>query len=354
MGQDLPPSPSPGRVSDWVWLRRLLLALLVVSLALFVWQVRHVLLLLFGATLFAILLLRLRGKLARWTGLPDGVSLALTVFLLAGLGVAGVLMMGAQLASQFAELSQRLPRSIQAVVDFLNATPVGRFLIDQMQVFGQESGGSVLSNLSRVVAGIVIALSDLVLILVAAIYLAAQPRLYQRGLLQLMPPQHRPRMAEFLDEAGHALWRWLLGVLVLMVAIGVMTTLGLWLLGIPAALALGLIAGALEFIPIAGPFLAAVPAVLVALTLDGWHALYVVLLYTGIQQFENNVLIPLVQREAVSLPPVLTLSALVMFGLVFGVLGVLFATPLAVMVLVATRMFYIRGVLGESTTLPGR
>jgi predicted PurR-regulated permease PerM len=137
-----------------------------------------------------------------------------------------------------------------------------------------------------------------------------------------------------------------------MVIVGLITGVGLWLLEIPLALSLGLIAGLLEFVPFVGPILSAIPAILVAFTQDGMAPLYVVLLYLAVQQIEGNALMPLIQRWAVSLPPALGLIGVVVFGLLFGVLGVLFATPLMVVVMVLTQKLYVEAALrdGPSAT----
>jgi hypothetical protein len=155
---------------------------------------------------------------------------------------------------------------------------------------------------------------------------------------------HR-RAAELLDAIAHTLRLWLLGQLVAMVTVGTLATIALWVLDVPSPLALGLIAGLTEFIPILGPFMAAVPAILAALLVDPMKAVHVAIAYLVVQQVENHILQPLVQKEVVALPPLLTIFATVTFGLIFGPLGLLLATPLAVVALVAVRMLYVEDVL---------
>ena len=121
----------------------------------------------------------------------------------------------------------------------------------------------------------------------------------------------------------------------------------------PAALALALLAGLAEFVPLVGPIVATISALLIALSV-GWEtALWTLLLYIVIQQVESNLIIPLVQRRVVELPPAVTLFAVVAFGLLFGLLGVLFATPLAVVVFVAVKKLWVRETLGAPTKMPG-
>jgi predicted PurR-regulated permease PerM len=192
------------------------------------------------------------------------------------------------------------------------------------------------------------ALSGLLLALVAGIYIAAQPRRYLDGLVILFPVRHRPSAREALRVAGVALHKWLVGQLVAMTLVGLLAGVGLWLLDVPSPLALALIAGLLEFVPVAGPFASAVPAILLALAIGWEKAALVAILYLGIQQIEGNLITPLVQQQSVDLPPALTLFAMVAFGLLFGLLGVLLAAPLTVCLYVWVKTLYLHDLLVPS------
>jgi predicted PurR-regulated permease PerM len=207
---------------------------------------------------------------------------------------------------------------------------------------------SFLSSTAAVFTGIL-------LILFTAIYIGSAPDLYRRGFLHLIPHSSRPRAGEVLDAVGLTLRRWLRAQLIAMAVIGVVTTLGLWALDVKAALALGLIAGLLEFIPLVGPWLSAVPAVAMAFLDSPQKALFVVLLYVGIQFLENHLLIPMVMQEGVDLPPVLTLIGLALMGVVFGFLGMLIAVPLLAAVMTAVKLLYVEDVVGDeaATALDG-
>ena len=135
---------------------------------------------------------------------------------------------------------------------------------------------------------------------------------------------------EAITESERALRLWLRGQLIAMIVVGLLTGFGLWCLGMPSAFTLGLLAGMLEFIPFAGPILSMVPAILLALAVSPDLALWVLLLYFAVQQFEGYVLTPLVQQYAVDLPGVVLLFALIAFGALFGTLGVILAAPLTV------------------------
>jgi len=134
--------------------------------------------------------------------------------------------------------------------------------------------------------------------------------------------------------------------------VGTMTGVGLALIGVPLSLSLGLVAGLLEFIPVVGPILAAVPGVLLAFSAGPQSAAYAVLLYISVQQIESNILTPLVQRWAVELPPVVALLSIVAAGLVFGVMGVIFATPMAVVVMALVRHLYVEDTLEKNRPTP--
>lgn len=203
--------------------------------------------------------------------------------------------------------------------------------------------GYLFSFLSSTIAVV----TGLFLILILAIYIGASPDLYRKGMLHLFPHRSRPRANEVLTAIGMTLRKWLVAQLVAMVVIGVVTTIALKLLGVKAALPLGIIAGLLEFIPMVGPILSAIPAVAMGFLDSPQQAFFVVLAYVGIQFFENHVLIPMLMKEGVDLPPVLTIIGLAIMSVVFGFLGMLVAVPLLAAILVAVKLLYVEDVVGD-------
>ncbi|MGE0082689.1 MAG: AI-2E family transporter, partial [Thiohalomonadaceae bacterium] len=179
-------------------------------------------------------------------------------------------------------------------------------------------------------------------------YLAAEPDLYRRGMLRLLPIRSRAGAEALLDEIGGMLTRWMFGQFVSMSTIGLLTWLGLSLLGVPLAATLGLAAALLTFIPTIGPILAATPAVLVGFSVEPLLALWVVLLYLVVESLESYLVTPLVQRQVVHLPPVLVLGAQLLLAILYGLLGLFVAAPLAVAVMVLVKRLYVEGVLGDT------
>lgn len=338
---------------DGAFARRVVLVVAILGLALLLWYLVDVLLLVFGAVLVAVLLRAAAAPIDRRTGIGDNWALALAALAVTAVITAAVVLFGAEVRAQTLKLVETLPDAWDL---FLQRTLSGD-LRDEIMERAEDAvpaAGQVLGNVLLGAWSVAGGLSALVLIIVGGLYLAAQPDVYRRGLLLLLPDDgKRARGAETLDAMGEALKLWLLGQLATMGFIFVVTLLGLWLIGLPAALALAVFAGLAQFVPIIGPIVASIPALLVALTESWQMVLWVLGLYVVIQQVESNLVTPLVQRRTVQLPPVIPLFAVVVFGLLFGLMGVLFATPLAVLAFVAIKKLWVRDTLGEPTRLPG-
>lgn len=225
------------------------------------------------------------------------------------------------------------------------AQPVATSTRLRDRIMGQLGGATrylfpFLSSTLAVVTGIL-------LIVFLAIYVAIEPRTYHDGIMHLFPHDRRERMGEVLTAIATVLRRWLVTQLVAMVVIGTVTTIVLLLLDVRAAFPLGVLAGLLEFIPTIGPILSAVPAIAMGFVDSPEKALYVTIAYWGIQFLENQLLIPILMREGVDIPPALTIGAQALMALVFGFLGLLVAVPLLAAVMVAVKMLYVEDVVGD-------
>lgn len=215
---------------------------------------------------------------------------------------------------------------------------------------GRQLGGATrylfpfLSQTIAVVAG-------LMLIIFMSIYIAADPGLYHRGLVHMFPYRARKRAGEVLSAIATVLRRWLVTQLIAMAAIGTVTTIALLILNVKAAFALGLIAGLLEFIPTVGPVLSAVPAIAMAFLDSPEKALIVTGVYIGIQFLENHLLIPLLMKGGVDVPPILTILSQALFTLLFGFLGLMVAVPLMAATIVVVKMLYVEGGAGDEVAV---
>jgi predicted PurR-regulated permease PerM len=190
-------------------------------------------------------------------------------------------------------------------------------------------------------------IAGLLLILMMSLYIGADPDTYRNGLLHLFPKPKRARMGEVLTAMAAILRKWLVTQLIAMVTIGVVSTIALLLLGVKAPFALGIIAALLEFVPTIGPVLSAVPAIAMGFLDSPEKALYVGLAYLVIQQLEGHLLIPMLMKGGMNLPPVLTIVTQGLMALLFGFLGLMIAVPLLAAVMVPIKMLYVEDALGD-------
>jgi predicted PurR-regulated permease PerM len=195
------------------------------------------------------------------------------------------------------------------------------------------------------------AFGGIMLIIFMSIYIAADPILYHSGMMHLFPHRMRKRAGEVLSAMATVLRRWLVTQLIAMVVIGVVTTTALLILRVKAAFALGLIAGLLEFIPTIGPILSAVPAVAMGFLDSPEKAFTVLIVYIGVQFLENHLLIPLLMKGGVNVPPVLTILGQALMTLVFGFLGLMVAVPMLAATMVAVKMLYVERVVGDEVAV---
>lgn len=339
-------------LSHRAFIERLVIAIAVIGLALLLYSLRGVLILVFGAALVAVILSLIANPLRTRFRFPDWAALLSAILIVLGVFVLAFWLFGAETARQASALRATIPEAWTAIQQRLE--PLGLAEPLRQGLSGAQSGGGgVLTNVGHFVMTVGGGIADTLLVIVGGIYLAAQPRLYRRGLLKLFPAGSRDRIDQALDDCWKALRLWLAGRLISMTFIGLLTGIGLWLIGIPGALALGIVAFILEFVPFVGPIIAAVPALILALAFDPVKALWVGALYLGIQQLEGNVIEPIVQQRAVDLPPALLLFAIVAGAVVFGPTGVIFAAPLTVVLFVLVKRLYVREALGTATEMPG-
>ncbi|HSK20402.1 MAG TPA: AI-2E family transporter [Longimicrobiales bacterium] len=324
-------------------------AALVIGL-LFLWHARDVLLLVFAGTLSGIFLRRLARLISDHAPVPAPVALALVLLVLTGALVTAFWLQGDRIAAESARLREELPRAM----DQLRAQIAGYELGEDLMEALPEDPAALLpdepdavSQVTGVVSRTFSALASGVVILFLGIVFAATPGIYVNGILALFPEHRVPRMREVLAKLDDTLWWWLIGRLIAMTFIGVVTGVGLAVLGVPLAFILGLLAALLSFIPNLGPILSALPAVLLGLVQGPQTALWVAALYAGVQVVESYLLDPIIDRKTIYLPPAFTITMQLIMALFAGLLGVTLATPLAAAMVVLVTMLYVQDVLGR-------
>jgi predicted PurR-regulated permease PerM len=181
-------------------------------------------------------------------------------------------------------------------------------------------------------------LAGIVLVIFLAIYLAIDPSTYRRGLLHLVPLRARAKADEILGAIAVTLRKWLVTQLIAMIVIGAVSTIVLMALKVRAAVPLGILAGLLEFVPTVGPIISAIPAIAMGFVDSPEKALAVAIAYVGIQFLENHLLIPILMKEGVNVPPALTIVMQALMAIVFGILGLLVAVPLLATIMIAARI----------------
>lgn len=341
------------------------------------WEGAKVLLLAFAGLLLGVLLRAVSSWLRDRMGSSYRVAYALTLTLVVVLLAVSVLYLAPRIDRQAGQLAEQLPQALDRLDDRMETYGWYRWLegvtpspeemasdaanasadagggdSGESADAGEPDGRSIFQGALRWLRIGVGGIVNAVVILFVGLYFGAQPRLYRRGVLRLVPLARRGRADEVLDATHDALEHWLLGKLIAMVIIGVASTIGLMILGIPLALTFGILAGLLSFIPNFGPVLSALPPMLLALATDPQKALWVAVLYMGIQAVESYLITPMIQQRAVDLPPVAIILAQIFLGVLFGFLGLLVATPLMAVVLVLVQKLYVEGALGDDLDEP--
>lgn len=322
----------------------------LILLAVLLWQLIPILILIFAGMLLALFLRSIAGWLEVHTPFKGGVALSVVALILIMLLLGTGWALSPYVVAQVQALSEELPQALEALGRDVAAYPWGRFVLGQMPALDELGGErfNIWARLGGVVTTTLGFVVDVIVILFVGIYFAVNPGMYLRGLVSLAPPPRRRRVAEMIEETAQTLRWWLAIRLFAMLVLGLLTGLGLWLLGVPMALTLGLLTGVLAFVPFLGPLLALVPAILLALVEAPILSVYVLGLFVGLQIFESYVLIPGVARRRVNLPVALVLFAQVVMVLTVGVWGWIVATPLLVLVVTVIKLAYVDDILGES------
>jgi predicted PurR-regulated permease PerM len=368
---------------------------------LLLWQIRTLVLTVFLGVLFALAVSAGADRLERWK-VPRGIAAPLIVFTFVGLVAAFGSWIGPTVRQQTMELRTKLPEAVGKVEQWVESrgggviatitgladdtpsAPAGagtaadsaaRAGADTVaDVLHDSASGAVIKRAPtkpapttlrdrlltqiggagrqflHVLGSTLAVLAGILLVIFLSIYLAIDPSVYRRGLLHLVPRRLRGQTEEILNAIVVTLRKWLVTQLIAMIVIGVVTTVVLMALKVRAAVPLGILAGLLEFVPNLGPVLSALPAIAMGFVDSPQKALAVAIAYVGIQFIENHLLIPILMKQGLNLPPALTIVMQSLMALVFGVLGLLVAVPLLAAIVIAVQI--LKGYEGAPRAMP--
>jgi predicted PurR-regulated permease PerM len=350
---DADPSGSARAGAGQRWLRTDIV-LLVALLGVVVWLIGDVLLLVFAGLLLAVGLDGLASYVKTWTRLPHGwallVVLVLTIALVAGIATT----VGVQFLGQLDRLWEQMVEFADRAVGWLLQYDWAQQLISngEEEAPVAEAAAAIARQAASVTMAMIGALGSLIILLAIAIFAAANPDLYRRGLLTLLPPGRRERMDETLSATAHALRWWFLAQIVSMLALGVTVAVGLLIIGVDLWLSLGVLTALLTFIPVLGPIIAAVPILIVGFAEGLQTGMIVLVFYLVVQNVEGNFLVPMIHHRVVNLAPVLLISVQILMSMMFGIIGLIMAAPLTLVAMVMIKKLYVEDMLGEPQSSP--
>jgi predicted PurR-regulated permease PerM len=335
-----------------------------VALLLFAWNFAATLFLIFAGILLGVALNAMTNLLGRVARLPHALRLTAVCLVLAGLLSGVVFLGGSTIAKQAAALSDTIKSQLVTVKAFLERNGIDTSYFEpgnpaatasatpspaatapspthNLPSAGAiaSSGGAIVSQMFKLLLGAVGAVGNFFIVLFLGLTFAAQPGVYRSGLLFLTPAKHRARATIIVDRIGDTLERWLIAQILTMAAVFLVTWIGLALIGIQSSFILGIQAGLLAFIPTVGALLAGLIVVLASLA-SGWvAALSAFILFLGVHALESYILTPIIQRQALDIPPATLFAFQILLGVVFGIWGLALALPLMAIVKVMIDYF---------------
>jgi predicted PurR-regulated permease PerM len=326
---------------------------LFVALLALAWYFAATLFLIFAGALLGVALNAMTGLLGRVVPLPQSVRLLVVCLALVAI-LSGILFLGGTtIAQQATILSNTIKSQLTTVKTFLESHGVDTSFFDLNSFSATQSGsetsttpaaslphnlpsasaiassgGAILGQTFKVLLGTVSVVGNFFIVLFLGLAFAVQPSVYREGLLFMAPAKHRTRVTIIIDRIGYTLERWLIAQIITMAAVFFVTWIGLAIIGIPSSFILGIQAGLLAFIPTVGAILGGLIVVLASLA-SGWVAgLSAFILFLGVHALESYVLTPLIQRQALDIPPATLFAFQILLGVVFGIWGLALALPL--------------------------
>src|SRR5882762_9350683 len=320
------------------------------ALLLFTWYFAATLFLIFAGMLLGVALNAMTNMLGRVVRLPHSLRLTIVCLVLTGLLSGVIVLGGATIAEQATALSDTIKSQLVGVKAFLDRNGIDTSYFDLGNPVASastpetpgaapthnlpnagalaSSGGAIVSQTFKLLLGTVSAVGNFFILLFLGLAFAAQPGVYRKGLIFMAPARHRARATVIVDRIGETLERWLMAQLVTMFAVFFVTWIGLAIIGIQSSFILGIQAGLLAFIPTVGALIGGMIVVLASLA-SGWvAAASAFALFMGVHALESYILTPIIQRQALDIPPATLFAFQILLGVVFGVWGLALALPL--------------------------
>ncbi|MGA2998139.1 AI-2E family transporter [Bradyrhizobium sp.] len=344
------------------------------SLLLFTWAFAATLFLIFAGVLLGVTLNAMTHLLGRLVGWPHWLRLAIVCLVSAGLLSGAIFLGGTTIAQQATALSDTIKSQLVNVKAFLDRNGIDTSYLDLAKPSSgpstpatpstspspthslpgadalASSGGAIVSQTLKLLLGTLSAVGNFFIVIFLGLTFAAQPSVYRNGLLYLAPAKHRARATVIIDKISDTLERWLIAQIVVMTAVFAVTWLGLAIIGIPGSFILGIQAGLLAFIPTVGAIVAGVIVLLASLS-SGWIATASAFgLFLGVHALESYILTPILQRQALDIPPATLFAFQILLGIVFGIWGISLALPLMAIVKVLIDHFKTEEPLPETAT----
>lgn len=324
------------------------IAAFVVIMLLIIIQTFNAFLLLLAASLIALFFSAVSGKITKWTGLKDGVALAITIFLL--FVVVGLFfwLVGAEAQVQYKEMQEAVPVMIDNAQNYLSKSDLGQKVSDYItDIENQKKVLPFLEGFFKTSFGV---FGDLYIVIFLSMFLSIAPFDYVNGTVNLVPRRGKAKAKHLFEDLGFNLQKWIKGAIISGFVVFSLSAIGLLILGVDMWLILAISAGLLNVIPNFGPIIAMIPAVLVALLTSPTQALLVAGLYLTVQAIESNLITPNVQKKLLNIPPALLIFFQVVMGTLTGGWGIILAVPMLVIVITVVKHLYLNDNMGIETS----
>lgn len=304
-------------------------------------------LLVLAASLIALFFSAVSGRIKMWTGLKDGVSLALTIALMVVVVGLFFWLVGAEAQNQYKEMQEAIPVIIDNAQSYLNKSDVGQKVSQYISdIENQKKVLPFLQNFFKSTFGV---FGDLYIVVFLALFISISPFDYINGAVNLVPRRGKVKAKHLFTDIGFNLKKWIKGAIISGLSVFIMSAIGLLILGVDMWLILAISAGLLNVIPNFGPIIAMIPAVLVALLTSPTQALMVAGLYLTVQIIESNLITPNVQKKLLNTPPALLILFQVLMGTLTGGWGIVLAVPMLVIVITMVKHLYLDDNMGIET-----